>query len=471
MLKLALPGGDLRSATAERLAAVGLPSSAYADGSRSLRVAIDGRDDLIARVFRERDIPIQVAQGAYHLAVCGTPSLEEFLARHPHEGLVPLRPLDFGRVRVVLAAPHATVERLGPFEDWTRWSGIRVATEFPFLAERLVRRARLPRARVLALWGAAEGYPPEDAEACLIALSDDEPLRRHGLTVVATVVEGPAWLVAGRTALAERDLGSLLQPLQRLPVSPVGEQPQPPRTRPAASVSPAPPPHGDAVRLALPDGHGQPHTFRALADAGLSFDGYGETAAVRRPESGIPGLELKVVRPQDMPALVAQGNFDLAVTGRDLLLDHRHAFPSTPVVEVADLHRSRYTLAAVISEDIPGETIAEAVAEWRRRGRAVIRVAAELPHLADHYARAAQLGRYTVMPVAGASEGFVPEDAEILIEGTETGRSLIANRLRVIDQIGVSTNCLIAREDWALSPRSGLIGQLIEQLRRVPAPA
>jgi len=76
-----------------------------------------------------------------------------------------------------------------------------------------------------------------------------------------------------------------------------------------------------------------------------------------------------------------------------------------------------------------------------------------------------------VMPVAGASEGFVPEDAEILIEGTETGRSLVANRLKVIDQLTVSTNCLIAREDWPLSPGAPLIRDLIERLRRVPAPA
>jgi ATP phosphoribosyltransferase len=472
MLKLALPGGDLRQPTAEALAAVGIGSSDYADGSRSLQVAIDGHDGVRARVFREKDIPIQVAQGAYDLAICGTPWMEEFLARHPDEGLVPLRRLGFGRTRVVLAAPRETVERLGPFEGWTRWSGVRVATEFPFLAERLVRRSRLPRARVLALWGAAEAYPPEDAEACLIALTDDEPLRRHGLAVMATIADGPAWLVASRTALRERNLAPLLQPLQALPAQGSGaQQVVPPRTRPSRAALGLPVPERDAVRLALPDGHAAPHTFRALQDAGLAFDGYEEKSAVRRPVSGIAGLDVKVVRPQDMPTLVAQGNFDLAVTGRDWLLDHRYAFPSTPVVEVADLRRSRYALAAVIADDVPGATIEEALAYWRGRGRQVIRVVAEYPHLADHYARSAHLGRYTVMPVAGASEGFVPEDAEILIEGTETGRSLIANRLRVIDQIGISTNCLIAREDWVLSPRRALIGRLIEQLRAVPAPA
>jgi ATP phosphoribosyltransferase len=209
------------------------------------------------------------------------------------------------------------------------------------------------------------------------------------------------------------------------------------------------------VRLAVPDGHGQPHTYHALRDAGIAFDGYDETSYVRRPASGIEGLEVKVIRPQDMPAQVALGNFDLAVTGRDCLLDHQYAFPSTPVSEVADLHRSRYMQAAVVAEDLPAETIEEAVRHWRSRGRGTIRVASEYPNLADHYARSAQLGRYAVMPVAGASEGFVP----------------VANRLKVIDQLTVSTNCLIAREDWPLSPGAPLIRDLIERLRRVPAPA
>ena len=65
-------------------------------------------------------------------------------------------------------------------------------------------------------------------------------------------------------------------------------------------------------------------------DAGLTFDGYGDGQTVRRPASGIDGLDVKVIRPHDMPQLVATGEFDLAITGRDCLLEHRYAFPSSP---------------------------------------------------------------------------------------------------------------------------------------------
>jgi ATP phosphoribosyltransferase len=471
MLKLALPGGDLRAATAVTLETAGLRSPGYAEGSRSLRLELEGHARIVERIFREKDIPIQVALGNYHLAICGDPWIREFEARHPDEGLVRLRPLDIGHSRVVLAAPSATVERLGPLEDWPRWSGIRVATEFPFVAERLVRSLRLPRARVLGLWGAAEAYPPEDAEACLIALTDDEPLRRLGLTALATVSEGPAWLIASRAALASTDLTAALTPLLSLPVVDAPDTPRPPRVRRFETALPVPSARPEVVRLAVPDGHAQPHTYHALRDAGITFDGYGEKSYVRRPGTDLAGLNVKVIRPQDMPAAVAQGSFDLAVTGRDWLLDHQYAFPSTPVVEVADLHRSRYMLAAVVSEDLAASTIEQALTCWRQQGREVVRVSSEYPHLADHYARSAQIGRYSIMPVAGSSEGFVPEDSEILIEGTETGRSLIANRLKVIDQITVSTNCLIARQDWPMSPGARVIADLIDRLRRVPAPA
>lgn len=496
MLKLALPGGDPRPAVAEALAAAGLPSEEYADGSRSLRVAIDGHDEIHARVFREKDLPAQVATGAYDLAICTAPPLAEFSARHAAGAIVRLRPLALGETRLVLAAPHSVIDRLGPLREWPRWSGVRIATEYPWLAERLVRTLRLPRARVMALWGAAEAYPPEDAEACLLALSDDEALRRQGLSVLAELGGGSAWLIANRAALANRDLGAALGPL--LALRPFVREAAPAESPRAGHFRrPEALPAGPRawVRLALPDGHALRHTFAALEDAGLAFEGYGERSAHRRPRSGMSNVDIKVIRPQDMPGQVALGNFDLAVTGRDWLLDHQFAFPSTPVVEVADLHRSRYVLAAVVAEDLPARTIAQALAYWRTSGRQTIRVASEYPHLADHYARASHLGRYAVLPIAGASEGFVPEDAEILIEGTETGKSLIANRLKVLEPIAltpptrsaaltmianhlkvlepvqVSTNCLIARADWSQSPGAPLINDLIERLRRVPAPA
>ena len=102
---------------------------------------------------------------------------------------------------------------------------------------------------------------------------------------------------------------------------------------------------------------------------------------------------------------------------------------------------------------------------WRSRSDAPIRIASEFANIADHFARERHFGRYSVIPIAGASEGFVPDDAEILIEGIETGSSVRANKLTVLERFFESTNCVIAnkqRPEGALRP---VFDALVEKLR------
>lgn len=185
-----------------------------------------------------------------------------------------------------------------------------------------------------------------------------------------------------------------------------------------------------------------------------------------RPQAEMPGLEMKVIRPQDMPQQVALGHFDLAVTGRDWLLDHKCCFPSSPVEVVVDLEIGRYSIAAVVSEDVRAGTLGEALADWRRQGKDAIRVASEYVNVADHCARSRHVGRYKVIPISGASEGFVPEDADLLIEGTETGATLAANRLKVVERLFDSTTCLIAHRGAVSGRRRGLKARVIDAFRR-----
>ena len=465
MLRLALPTGDLRAPVAEALAAAGLRCDEYAAGSRALRLTLGG-GEIAVRVFREKDIPIQIALGNYDAGICSAAWVEELHARFPQEDVTVLRPLAFGHDRLVVAAPQRAA-LLGPAAGWPGVSGVRIASEYPGIAERVARGMRLPRYSVLPVMGAAEAYPPEDADLALLAVADEREVTGAGLEPVITVLDAPAWLIAGRRSLAERDLAGLLGPLLSLPSdgATIGRLTLPRAAAPLARP-PRLPQTRATVRLALPDGHAQRHTFAALTEAGLEFEGYGERTYVRRPRSGVEGLEIKVIRPQDMPQQVALGNFDLAITGRDVLMEHRHAFPASPAVEAVDLGRSRYTIAAAVSQDVPADTLTEAVAHWRREGRSVIRVASEYPNMADHFARVHHLGRYRIIPVSGASEAFVPEDSEILIEGTETGSSFRANRLKPIEQVMESTNCLIARAAPIDGACRKLVEWLVERLRR-----
>lgn len=452
MIRVALPRGGLRAPTAALLQQVGLPLPPYAGNARELRFTLD-RPDVAFRVFREEDIPVQVALGNYDLGVCDLAWVREQLIRYPSEGLVPLRDLGFGRTRLVLAAP----ERASAPP-----AGLRIVTQYPNLAEAVAVALRLPRYRIFGVWGAAEAYPPEDADLALVAVSDGDRLERAGLRELHTVLDSSAWLVANARALAEKRLAALLGPL----LATGGRAAMPPLTIPSHLALPragAPAPRAP-IRIALPDGHAQRHTVEALRDAGIDVAGYGSSAE-RRLRVDVPGVEAKVIRPQDMPQQVALGQFDLAITGRDWLLSHVYQFPSSPVRELVDLRRSRYVVAAAVHERVPADTLTEALDHWRAHGVGVIRVASEYANIADHFARDRHLGRYRVIPVTGASEAFVPEDAEILVEGTETGSSFRANRLKTIETVLESTACLIGPARRPSGERGELFDRLVERFR------
>src|SRR6266542_5472616 len=446
MIKLALPAGDLRESIAELLDSVGLPIEGYAEASRAYRLQAKSGDDLAARVFREKDIPIQVALGNYDLGICSIAWVKEMHERFPDQPVVSLCDLGAGCASLVAAASGTF-----SFGDLASIPIVRIASEYPNLAEQFARSARLRRYRIQSVWGAAEAYPPEDADCVIVSFANDETLETHGLTRLHGLLDNSAWLIGNAKALAGRDLGSVVGALVsrsagsgqnglRMP-SPITATIAPARQALAR----------DSIRLAVPDGHQQRHVVETLRDAGLAFDGYGNGATVRRPRSSIDGLEVKVIRPHDMPQLVATGEFDLAITGRDCLLEHRYAFSSSPAVELIDLERGQYNLSAVVSEDLRATSIDEALQIWRAEGKPVLRVAAEFPATADHYARSRHFWRYQVIPIAGASEGFVPEDADLLIEGTETGKTLAENRLKTIDLLYRSTTCLIGHRDASLT--------------------
>lgn len=451
MIGLALPTGDLRKDTASMLAACGVPIDDYASGSRALRFpSTDGTS--LARVFREKDIPVQVAMGNYDLGICSLTWVEELAQRFPNHEVVRLRELSFGRKSLWLAAAGDIAQ-----------PAIRIASEYPNIANAIARHMRLRRYRVFPVSGAAEAYPPEDADVVLIAAADAGEVASHGLRPIANVLDSSAWLIANGRALASKDLSPLLAPLLAGAAPATSSALRVPASL-GLRIAETPTPARRALRLALPDGHAQSHTIAALKTAGIRVFGYEDGTVVRRPNIDVEGVEVKVIRPQDMPQQVAIGQFDLAVTGRDVLFDHLVEFPSSPVEEIVDLGRSKYSLAAIV-KDVEADTVAGAVREWRARSARPIRLASEFPNIADHFARERHLGRYIVIPIAGASEGFVPDDAEILIEGIETGSSVRANKLTVLERFYESTNCVIANKQRPAGALAGVFGALVEKLR------
>jgi ATP phosphoribosyltransferase len=452
MIRVALPTGDLRKQTAALLDVAGSAIGDYAAGSRMLRFPMLG-DTGIARVFREKDIPVQVALGNYDLGICSLTWVEELAQRFPQHDVVRLRDLGFGAQSLWLASADGMAER-----------SLRIVSEYPNIAGTLARRLRLPRYRVFGVAGAAEAYPPEDADVALIAAADPAEIDAHGLRPIAKVFDSSAWLIANRRSLAEKDLSSVLAGLL---TASTGSAAIPSLAVPTSLglSERTTPPQRNVVRIALADGHNQPHTIAALKAAGIRVPVYEDGTVVRRPAMQIDGTEVKVIRPQDMTQQVALGQFDLAITGRDLLFDHHVQFPASPVEDVADLRRSRYSLAVIV-KDVPAEATPDAVRWWRDRApHKPIRLASEFPNIADHFAREHHFGRYSVIPISGASEGFVPDDAEILIEGIETGSSVRANKLTVLERFFESTICVVANKRRPEGRLRDVFDEIVGKLR------
>jgi ATP phosphoribosyltransferase len=340
---------------------------------------------------------------------------------------------------------------------------IRIASEYPNLAESFALRLRLRRFGIFPLWGAAEVYPPESAELALVSGTTEE-LARYGLVPVSKVLTVSAVLIANRSSWEAKDMGGVVTPLydkvaqETTEPETIGQYPRKARTSPRAGDE-------DTVWFALPDGHQQEHAQRLLRGAGIRIDDYPSPAGNRRLTTDLPGVAIKVIRPQDMPLQVANGNFDLAITGRDWLMEHRYQFPSSPVKELLDLKLGSVKIVAVVSKGLSISDVGS-LRKLNAEPAAPLRVASEYVNIADKYARDNHLGLYRVVPTWGASEAFLPEDADLLIENTQTGRTIARHNLKIIDTLFQSNACLIGNSKRVPSPaKQKRIKSIIKKLQ------
>jgi ATP phosphoribosyltransferase len=392
-------------------------------------------------MFHERDIPVQVAIGNYDLGICGSDWLEELMVKYPTSDLIRVGSLGYARSALYVAVSAA--DGISTAEALRQRSGmVRIASEYPNLAEHFALNRRLRRFGVFPLWGAAEVYPPESADLALVC-GTKEGLFDGGLEPVARVLNVSACLVANRRSWQAKDMKEVVASIYNESAREVESkfiEPSPGQSTQSKTLALAA--DGDAVRLALPDGHQQLPTLEILKKAGIGISDYPSPEGNRRPAADLPGVAIKVIRPQDMPLQVANGNFDLAITGRDWLREHLYQFPTSPVKELLDLGSGRVKIVAVVSNDMPVVDAAD-LATLSAGRAAPLRVASEYVNIADKYACDSRLGSYRVVPTWGATEAFLPEDADLLIENTETGGTIARHNLKIIDTLFQSTACLI----------------------------
>lgn len=185
------------------------------------------------------------------------------------------------------------------------------------------------------------------------------------------------------------------------------------------------------LKLGVPKGSLQEATLQLFARAGwrITTDSRSYYPAVDDPE-----IECLMVRAQEMPRYVETGALDAGLTGRDWIVETAAA-----VTEVADLIYAKTGLGKVRWVlAVPEESPIRGVRDLEGKVIATEGVRLTEAWLAKHGVRA------RVEFSWGATEVKVPQLADAIVEVTETGASLRAHRLRIVDTVLESNTKLIA---------------------------
>jgi len=205
-IKLALPKGRLLPATACLLKETELEFDNYSERTRFYRLQSTRLPNLSAKIFQEKDIPIQVAIGNYDLGICGLDWIEELTAKYPTSALLKVTDLEYSKGNLYLAASrYGNISSLQELPAAGQYSW-RIVTEYPNLAEASALNLRLRRFRVFPVWGAAEVYPPENADLVLLWAKDESEITAQNLVPLKTLLSTNAFLIANQESWQTKNI-------------------------------------------------------------------------------------------------------------------------------------------------------------------------------------------------------------------------------------------------------------------------
>jgi ATP phosphoribosyltransferase len=153
--------------------------------------------------------------------------------------------------------------------------------------------------------------------------------------------------------------------------------------------------------------------------------------------------DVRILRPQEIPMYVAEGLFDIGLTGRDWVEE-----TASDVISLGELRYSKATanpvkVVAAVAADSPVQRV-----EDLPNG---VRVTSEYPKLTERFFASKGITA-DVRLSYGATEAKIPDIADCVVEITETGRALRAAGLRIIDTILLSYTEMVANKESYSDP-------------------
>jgi ATP phosphoribosyltransferase len=214
------------------------------------------------------------------------------------------------------------------------------------------------------------------------------------------------------------------------------------------------------VRFAIPAGSLAKATFEILQRSGYRVRGQERTY---RPTINDPGIELKILRPQEIPVFVSEGLQDVGITGQDWIRETR-----ADVEVLQNLEYGRIRLVVAIPKSAGHVNSASEYMENLWKEGKNVRVSTEYLNIAAEYLKSGQAyqklfgnseplvvtpwwrrgknPRARVFLSFGATEAKPPENADLIVDVTETGTTMEQNNLQVVETIMESCAVLIANQ-------------------------
>ena len=217
--------------------------------------------------------------------------------------------------------------------------------------------------------------------------------------------------------------------------------------------------HESIVKFAIPKGTIEEATFKILEEAWQKVSGKARTYRIKL---GDPEIEVKKLRPQEIPTYVQEGFYDIGITGKDWIEE-----ANADIKILLDLEYGRVKQVIAIPESFSYNSLNEMISNFAEKNKP-LRISSEYLTTTSKYIKSTKaykkyfqeqepmiitpwlrVGKNKSVQIYlsfGATEAKPPEDVDAIFDITETGTTLSQNNLKIIDYVTESTSVLIANK-------------------------
>ncbi len=213
------------------------------------------------------------------------------------------------------------------------------------------------------------------------------------------------------------------------------------------------------VKFAIPKGSLEEATFKILEKSWTKVNRKSRTYRVFLDD---PEINVKMLRPQEIPNLVSEGLYDVGITGEDWIGETK-----ANVEPILDLEYGKIKLVIAIPDKYKYKNLDSMISDYAKKKK-ILRISSEYLTTASKYLK--QLKSYKKFygskdPVIvtpwvrlgtnknvqihlsfGATEAKPPDDVDAIMDVTETGTTLQQNKLKIIDKVLESNAFLVANK-------------------------